>query len=307
MRFRGFRAALGFAGCVLGFALESCEREPSPSSKASGSAPLQAARAAVEGAAAEGAAAEAAALCHVLQGRPAERRSACCGSGSQRHFEKDCVRALTEALSDQRIAIDGSKLDGCREATERAFAGCAWVTPGQPLPPAECQGLTRGRVAAAGLCRSSLECAAPLHCQGNTPTQAGRCAPALPAGAACRAPADVLGSYLFARDLPRTQPVCAGACSFVTHRCENAEPSACQADADCPRGLGCSAGRCVSAPTSGQGRSGEACRTDFDCAVGGCTGSPGTCGMKCAASLADRERAAALQPLALPRRSPPPK
>lgn len=285
------------ACCGLGFSLPSCERgPPSEGGKASGSAaPPAASSAAAE------------TLCHVLQGRPAERRSACCSGGSSSYLEKECVRAVTDAERGGRLALDGARLAACSEATERALAGCDWVTPGQPLPPAECRELTRGLVAAGGVCRSSLECAAPLHCQGSTPTQAGHCAAALPVGAACRAPADGLGSYLFARDLERTHPVCAGACSFVTHRCENAEPSACLAGGDCPQGLACRAGRCAAAATSGQKRAGEACQTDFDCAVGGCTGSPGTCGMKCAASLADRQRATARPPFELPRRSPPAK
>jgi hypothetical protein len=223
-------------------------------------------------------------VCHVVQGAPAERRAACCGGRPSGNLEEECVRALSTALAAGRIELDRSQLSRCSEASTRALEGCDWVTPGQPMPPEECRDLTRGRVAAGDVCRSSLECVSPLHCEGSTPTQGGRCAAPRPTGAACRAASDGLASYLFERQLEREHPSCSGACSLVTHRCEPGAPPP------------------EAAPSARRGP-GEACVSDFDCSAGGCNGAPGTCGMKCAVSLADRARFGAA-PLALPRRSP---
>jgi hypothetical protein len=229
--------------------------------------------------------ARAAHVCHLLQGGPAERRAACCGGRPSGHVESECVRELESSLAAGRIELDQGKIQRCSEASARALEGCDWVTPGQPLPPAECEGLTRGRVALGSVCRSSLECESPLHCEGSTPSQSGRCEPPHAVGAPCGASADALATYLFARDVDRTHSSCAGDCSLVTHRCESAR-------AERP-----------TASAFGK-RAGEACSTDFDCRVGGCTGNPGTCGMKCAISFADTARFTSLPPLGLPRRSP---
>jgi hypothetical protein len=232
--------------------------------------------------------------CHVLQGGPAERRAECCGGRPSSHLESACVRELSLALSAGRIDLDDAKVQRCSEASAVALSGCDWVTPGQPLPPPACEGLTRGRVGLGGTCRSSLECESPLHCEGSTPSQGGRCTAPKAAGEPCGVPADALATYFFARDLDRTHPTCAGECSLVTHRCE--------APAAAPMATG---GPPATASSAASGKlPGEACLTDFDCRVGGCTGTPGTCGMKCSVSLADMDRFTSLPPLALPRRSP---
>lgn len=225
-------------------------------------------------------------LCHALQAGPAERRAACCGGLPSGHFETSCVRELGLALEAGRIALDAAGVDRCTAASERALEGCDWVTPGQPVPPVECQGVTVGRVALGGACRSSLECEGQLHCEGSSPTRGGRCAAPKAPPAPCAPPADALATYLFARDLEREHPTCAGTCSLLTHRCE-AGPSNPIPDDGRQRGRGSK-------------RSGEPCQTDFDCSQGGCNGNPGTCGMKCAVSLADRARASELPPLSLP-------
>jgi hypothetical protein len=242
-------------------------------------------------------------VCRTLQGRPAERRSECCTRTSPSSLERDCVRVLGDAISAGRIAVEASRLAACREASERALGGCDWVTPGQPIPPAACAELTRGLVGKGERCRSSLECASPLHCAGNTPTQPGRCAEPLPIGTACSAPIDVLGGYLFARDLEKSHPSCSGVCSALSHHCEAGDIAQCSTDSDCPGGAQCRQQRCVAAGSRGDRRAGESCQTDFDCGVGGCSGTPGTCGMKCAISFADRARSAQQAPMGLPRRS----
>jgi hypothetical protein len=230
-------------------------------------------------------------LCHVLQGGPAERRAECCGGRPGGHVESSCIRDLSLALGAGRIEIDSAKVESCTLASARALEGCAWVTPGQPVPPAECQGLIVGRVALGGVCRSSLECQGQLHCEGSSPSQAGRCAAPKAPPAACAPAADGLATYLFVRDLEREHPTCAGTCSLLTHRCEAAPPVTGASTAESAQ-----RGR-------GSKRAGEACQTDFDCSQGGCNGNPGTCGMKCAISLSDQARFKDLSPLSLPSKS----
>lgn len=237
-------------------------------------------------------------LCHVLQGGPAERRAECCGGRPSGHVESSCVRDLSLALGEGRIQLDMAKVDSCRLASARALEGCNWVTPGQPVPPAECRGLVVGRVALGGVCRSSLECEGQLHCEGSSPTRAGRCAAPLAPGAPCAPAADGLATYLFARDLEREHPTCAGTCSLLTHRCE-AAPRAAAAPSSAAASTTLAAG---DPRGRGNKRAGEACQTDFDCSEGGCNGTPGTCGMKCAVSLADQARFEGLSPLSLPDR-----
>lgn len=292
------RAVLAFVGSmVMGVALSSCREGPRlPAGGASAGLEGAPNGATPDGAPAldarmsslQQATSRAEQVCHLLQAGPAERRAACCGGSGAGHLGAQCVHVLSEALAAGRVAIDDAALRRCEDVWPSAWAGCDWVTPGQPLPPDECRALTRGLVPAGGACRSSLECAAPLHCDGGTPTVAGRCTPPLPEGAACRAPSDNLASLAFARDLEHTHPTCAGACSLASHRCERAQPEQAEAQA--------------SAGTSRAAAPGAACRTDFDCQRGGC--SAGVCGAKCALSMADVARLSSLPALALPRRSP---
>ena len=308
------RSRLGLAlACALACAGLSCRRaalDPGGSGGVGGaasgtSAALNSASAAASAPGAPGASASSGAdasaierarqLCHVLQGGPAERRAACCGGRPSGHVESSCVRDLGASLAAGRIALDMAKIESCTAASARALEGCDWVTPGQPMPPAECQGLVVGRVAPGSACRSSLECEGQLHCEGSSPTQGGRCAAPKPPSAACAPAADGLATYLFVRDLEREHPTCAGTCSLLTHRCE-AAPTTSTADG------GASARGTPSGEQRGRGnkRAGEACQTDFDCSQGGCNGSPGTCGMKCAVSLADRARFDGQSALSLP-------
>jgi hypothetical protein len=284
---RALRALLALAMPMLfGVALSSCREGPHSPAGVAASKPAVISK--PETAVAQQAMARAEQVCRLLQGGPAERRAACCGSSGGGHVESECVRVLGAALAAGRVAIDDSALSRCSEVLPAAFEGCDWVTPGQPMPPPECRGFTRGLTNAGGACRSSLECAAPLHCEGGTPTQAGRCSPPLADGAACRAPSDNLAALLFASELERQHPSCAGVCSLASHRCEQRAPE--------PHGERALGARGGAAPAGG------ACRTDFDCQRGGC--AAGVCGAKCAVSMADAARLSSLPPLALPRRSP---
>ena len=202
-------------------------------------------------------------VCDVLQRQPAQRRAQCCGA-EPRHFALECEQALGGALARQALEIDEAALEECAAASAREQSGCDWVTPGQPLPPAQCRALARGRVQAGDSCRSALECAASLHCAGSTPSEAGHCAAPEPAGSACEASADALATWLFAAT-ERQHPACAGGCSLLTHQCQD-EPRA------APHATGLA-----------RAQPGEACRSDLECESGGC--EAGRCGRKCALTL----------------------
>lgn len=210
-------------------------------------------------------------VCSVLQREPAQRRQQCCGGDPERHLASECQSALAPALERGSLSIDAAALEACARASAEQQQGCSWVTPGQPLPPAACQGLTRGRLSAGATCRSALECQSPLHCAGSTPSEPGRCALPGEEGSACATQSDPLAALLFSGDLERAHPSCSGSCSLLTRRCEAASAAAAQR----------SSGKAASRQTAG---SGEACQSDFDCASGGC--SAGRCGMKCSVTLA---------------------
>jgi hypothetical protein len=219
-------------------------------------------------------------VCDVLVRQPVQRRAACCQTAAAAPFDA-CVSALDRALVSGRLRVDEGALARCQEATMRERDGCAWVTPSSPLPPAACDGLFVGAVPSGGACHSSLECAAPLHCAGATPAQAGTCAEPLPVGAECARTSDALASYTLSVNVEREHPLCDGSCSFGAGKCQASR--AASAASPKPR---------VAA--------GEACRSDFDCATGGCDAS-GHCGMKCSVSF---DPIAASTPALVMRRTP---
>lgn len=223
---------------------------------------------------------EAIAACDALQRRPLQRKAECCGSAPLTATFDACVRALDRALGSGGVRVDAAALERCAAAVERERDACDWVTPSVPLPPDECRSLFVGLVQAGGACRSSLECAAPLHCAGATPAEPGTCAEPLPIGATCARTSDALASLLMT-DIEPEHPLCAGTCSFGAGQCRAAAPRAAPAGAR-------------------RGAPGEACKTDFDCARGGC-GDSGQCGMKCAISLQGLSRLGAANALVMTR------
>jgi len=222
---------------------------------------------------------EAIAVCDALQRRPLQRKAECCGGSPLTATFDACVRALDRALGGG-ARVDSAALARCAAAVERERNGCDWVTPSVPLPPSECGGLIVGRVQTGGACHSSLECAAPLHCAGATPTEPGTCAEPLPIGAACARTSDALASLLMT-DVEPEHPLCAGSCSFGAGQCQATAPAGAPAEAR-------------------RGAPGEACSTDFDCARGGC-GDSGQCGMKCAISLEQLSRLGTARALVMTR------
>ena len=68
---------------------------------------------------------------------------------------------------------------------------------------------------AGATCRSSLECATGLHCNGASPTEAGTCMAPGRDGARCGLAADALSAYLPSR--AEDHPECEGQC--LRNRC----------------------------------------------------------------------------------------
>jgi hypothetical protein len=230
-------------------------------------------------------------LCEALFVKPARRKAECCGRAEQPPLLDACVSTLETSLRAQALSLESAAVSACEVALDTALTGCDWVGSSLPPTPAACQGLFVGHVLGGGACRSSLECAGALHCEGVSPTRSGTCTAPAPLGAGCGAQVDALASYTLQRDLASSHPMCQDFCSLAQNRCEPvpAAGQSCQASVNCAPGQSCSGGRCSEPTAAPRARPGEACRTHLDCAVGGCVEGAGgqrTCGAQCTAPLA---------------------
>jgi len=88
----------------------------------------------------------------------------------------------------------------------QAHAGSEWVGPWPPAPPVACRGIIQGLLPAKSRCRSSLECAGSLRCQGLGPTEAGVCGPPLVDGTICGGSGDPLATYARQDDIDVAHP-----------------------------------------------------------------------------------------------------
>jgi hypothetical protein len=247
----------------------------------------------------------AARLCHVLHDVPEEKRAACCSVSPAVVLTSECVRVLTASLRFKAITLDAVGIDACAAALDKALEGCEWPGPFPPALPAVCKALIKGTLSERARCRSSLECAGTLRCQGVGPTTIGRCGPAAADGERCGGSSDPLAS--FTRQDEETHPECAGWCNRARCAPLVALGGTCALAAACGAGKLCVSGKCAVAVAAKAGEpcpggaceggaicvsgkcmarkpSGAACATDFEC-VGGCMradgGTKGTCGKKC--------------------------
>jgi hypothetical protein len=252
-------------------------------------------------------------LCEVLHAVPAQRKAECCGGEPAPFLATECARVLGATLHAGTVDLDESAVERCAAAIGEAVGGCEWVTP-SPLPaPDVCQRLLRGKLERGRVCRSSLECAGDMHCEGVSPTKTGVCTPPGGEGAGCGTHVDVLATYLLDHRLESSHPFCAEHCARVAHKCGPPPKvgSACLADINCASSQVCVAGRCSAAARGGRGEScsavpcaerlrcidqecaplasaGETCRSDAECATGGCVRGDdgrGKCGPQCSATL----------------------
>jgi hypothetical protein len=243
-------------------------------------------------------------VCDALHGLPSTRRQACCG-GMASNLAAACADALTAAIRRRAITIQGARIDRCVSETERALAGCSWVTPLLPNLPAACAGIVAGTLKEGAACHSSLECVDGLYCRGVSAAQPGVCRPPAAPRSRCELPADNLAAYARAREDPR-HASCEGRCE--RGQCLPFIPAggACVSSALCVPGLHCMEGKCQAKPLPGIGdacsasnvceagaycdagkcealkEAGAACRLPFECRALACEKTPGSRTGKCA-------------------------
>lgn len=251
-------------------------------------------------------------LCDLIYTVPNERKAACCGGQNQGVPAGECVRLLSASVQNKSVVIDVAAVERCETAIKSQTKDCNWVTPSQPRVPDACQAVLVGQVPEGGVCRSSLDCAGKLHCDGATPNKTGTCTSPRATGAGCGPYTDALISGVGQRDVERQKPPCAEFCALSTHTCGPlpTEGTGCFVNNNCAPGQVCASGKCTAAAPAKEGESCEAkpcdaglrcvaakcvalgmagasCTSDFDCAQGGCVkaNGKGTCGKKCATSL----------------------
>ncbi len=254
-------------------------------------------------------------FCSAIHGLPSSRRDGCCGGPPGIDLTQECVRVLTYAARDRALTLDAAAIAECQSDLDKALSGCDWVGPLLPELPAACHRVMRGTLVKGARCRSSLECAGSLRCQGAGPVSAGKCDAPHGDGLACGLSVDALASYTRQDQYEFEHPECSGYCGR-RHLCEPVRPvgSECVMNSQCGAGNHCGAGRCLAGviaqldePCSSSecasglrctgGRcqlpkpAGAVCTVDFEC-LGGCEKpptpagvdrykAPGRCAPKC--------------------------
>jgi hypothetical protein len=250
-------------------------------------------------------------LCKALHDLPEAKRAACCNEQPGLVFTSECVRTLSTALRDKAVTVAAADVVACETEIQKTFDGCEWVGPFPPGPPAACLGIVHGTVQKGDACRSSLECAAPLRCQGAGPTTLGKCFGTKSDGVLCGSSVDTLASYTRQTDVDQQHPECTGFCNRNECASFVAEGGGCTTSTACGAGNQCVANKCVKMAASKIGdacpgqvcepgsaciankcaakkRAGETCAQDFEC-LGGCikslpdggSSAHGVCGTKC--------------------------
>ncbi|AUX47124.1 alpha-ketoglutarate decarboxylase [Sorangium cellulosum] len=254
----------------------------------------------------------AAQLCEALHALPARRKAACCGGGAGFHAAAECTRALSFAVRAQAVTLSPGEVGRCVEGMERSLEGCDWVTPLAATIPAACEGIVRGALGDGARCRSSLECAGGLRCDGAGPTDAGVCRAPLAAGP-CGLSVDALAAVTRQTRYAEAHPECRGHCAGRACAPDVPLGGRCEDHAACGRGRRCVDARCSDAPLPPAGAAclgglcapgarcvegrcgapraeGEACARDAECRAacvrpdGRAAGAGGVCGKRCAAA-----------------------
>ncbi len=246
-------------------------------------------------------------LCAGLVETQERRRAECCKTPPGLLVTSECVRMLSSAMKAKAITIDEPTVGVCLVALQRTYAGCDWVGPFPPGPPAECLGIFKGMLPAGARCRSSLECSGTLRCHNVGPTTPGRCTTTKPDGQPCGGTTDPLAGLARQTKLDDQHPECKNRC--IQHKCATPSPdgAACVTTKECQDGSQCVEKKCqkrapakLGQPCPGEvcegtaecilGKcavkkpAGEACAADFECVAGclkGDGGAKGKCGMRC--------------------------
>lgn len=226
-------------------------------------------------------------LCNALTTLPEKRRAECCKAKPSIVITVECTRQLSAALRHHAIALEEKDVDACIAAFDKTLEGCDWVGPFPPGPPAACQGIFKGKLAAGQKCRSSLECVGELRCKDLGPTTPGKCGPAgTGEETSCGGTVDSLATYARQNDVDTRHPECKDRC--IKHKCQKAvdEGGACLISSDCQEGMQClpAAGplqkngqaprKCVAgkAPSKeGEPCPGDLCEGALQCIRGKCT------------------------------------
>jgi hypothetical protein len=211
-------------------------------------------------------------FCEAVQALPEKRKAECCTDARTGVAPTDaCVRTLSYAIAQHAITLDAADVDRCAEAMKKATDGCDWVTPLSTAIPLVCKGILSGKLAEKERCRSSIECAAGLRCQGLSATDVGACGPPREARVQCGVGVDTLATYTRQDSVDRDHPECAGRC--FRGQCEDAAPigAQCKSDSQCGKSR-CVGGKCADGalPALGAPCPAGACAPGAGCVAGVC-------------------------------------
>lgn len=205
-------------------------------------------------------------VCAAIHTRVFQRADACCSRAPRKAgLEGECEKIVTGALANGAVRTTPEKIAACEQAIDADFEGCDWVKPFVVVElPRACTSLLEGTLAARAVCRSHVECATGLFCEGVSPTQTGRCTAPKTEGA-CFNSTDALTSFARQR-LVEDHKSCAGAC--VERRCSPvpAAGAACRSSLECGPAAHCEKNVCKpGAPTDC-----TACAYGTSCLDGAC-------------------------------------
>jgi hypothetical protein len=246
-------------------------------------------------------------FCKVVHELPDQRKASCCPeSPSGVTLVAECIRTLSYALGERAVTLTAPDVDACEREMKNATEGCDWfVSLASPLPAA-CDGIIRGALAQGARCRSSLECADGLRCQGLSTTTAGACDRPRPSGTLCNVAVDTLAAHTRQDGFEAVHPECEGYCAQRRCAATVAVGDSCRSTIECGKNR-CVAGKCSASPLPKVGdacseggcaggakclkgkctatkREGEACESDAECR-GACVaaqkGAPGKCEKRC--------------------------
>jgi hypothetical protein len=158
-------------------------------------------------------------LCDSLTELPRERRAECSHTRPGISLANQCTRLLGMSVASGAVSFVQSEVDKCLADWAKRYEGCGFVDHASLPPLRTCERVLVGNLAADATCRSSLECAAGLYCEGVGPMDSGRCSPPRKEGASCGLSVDPLLAYVRgAAGADRRE--CDGEC--INNRCTKA-------------------------------------------------------------------------------------
>lgn len=209
--------------------------------------------------------------CDSVIGGPESRRTACCPDAATFSRVEECKRTLGFAVRTGAVKIDAAALDACARDVATSSEGCDWVGFAPLELPASCDAVLRGAIQEGKECRSSLECAGDLRCQGVSAVELGKCGPPRAARYPCGTGIDVLAAGTGQVRFDRAHRECEGYCK--ARMCVDATPvgQACSSEFECGKGS-CIDGKCSDLPLPGAGQAcaAGACGVGLKCHDGKC-------------------------------------